>query len=1134
MHRPGSKASKGGPLVCQVGGCGAALDNLKAYYRRYKVCEEHQKAPFVIIDGQQVRFCQQCGYFLPLGEFDGEKRSCRACLQRHNARRRKRQRDGDGGGSSEEAAFDAADASAAGTAMEMAQLVAHAPQPMPISGQEAQAMQDALQFASATVMDEGQPAAKAGAAEGGSKGGGEAGQGGGEAGQGGGEGGGEGDLGAGFLAPNSMPFVPSADVMLLLLKGYAAAFHCVLDGATIRPMAPPSELPDQQPLAAAGLGGMDPLQMTQLMGFLPAAVPFSLPSSAARAEEPAKAEASLSADGPPPAVASPAAKDRQFREGAETRPFQAEVSRMMDIIIHSLYSNKDIFLRELISNAADALDKIRFLSLTDKKQLGEGEDAKLEIRLSIDKDRKMISLRDRGVGMTKDELVNNLGTIAKSGTSAFLEQMQKGGDLNLIGQFGVGFYSVYLVADYVEVVTKHNDDKQYVWESKADGSYAVSEDTEGERLGRGTQINIYLKESCQEYLQEDKLRGLVQRYSEFINFPILMLTTRTEEKEVPIEEEEKKADEAAKTEEKKAEEEEGKKAEDAKEGETVEVEDEDEDEEKKPKTKKVTETITEWKALNDNQALWLRPPGNVSDDEYAKFYKALSKNEWDTPLAHTHFKAEGDVEFKAVLFVPGYAPPDLYDNYYAKKPSMKLYVRRVFISDSFEELLPKWLSFLVGLVDSDTMPLNVSREMLQLHEGLKVIRKKLVRKAIDMIKKLADGSAKAAEELEAAQKEAGEEEAAAKKEEGEKSEAEKAAEEEKAKAKKEREEKAEQFNKFWRAFGKSVKMGIIEDPSNRRRLLQLLRFHSSKSPDKLTSLSEYVARMKEGQKHIYYLVGTSREEVEKSPFVEALVEKGYEVLYMTDPLDEYVMQNVQEFEDREFANVSKEDLKLADDKGSKKREKALKEEFKPLAKWWKEALGAGAVESVKVSRRLSATPCVVVASKYGWSATMERIARTQTLGDAERAKFMRGQRSLEINPRHPLIKELKAQHEAQPESAAVKDAAQLLYQTCLLESGFLLDDMKDFNARVFRLLAKEMKVDDLTVPKEEPEDEAEEAEEAAAAEGEKKEEGEEKEVKIKLEGAGSDALKIEEVTEQLKAQLEKEGKDEKDDAKDEL
>ncbi|KAL4437152.1 hypothetical protein ABPG75_004291 [Micractinium tetrahymenae] len=767
----------------------------------------------------------------------------------------------------------------------------------------------------------------------------------------------------------------------------------------------------------------------------------------------ASADATLEVE-VPPAVAAPAAKDRQFRAGAETRPFQAEVSRMMDIIIHSLYSNKDIFLRELISNAADALDKIRFLSITDKAQLGEGDTAKLEIRLSLDKEKKMISLRDRGVGMTREDLVNNLGTIAKSGTSAFLEQMQKGGDLNLIGQFGVGFYSVYLVADFVEVITKHNDDKQYIWESKADGAFAISEDTEGELLGRGTQINIYLKDSAMEYLSEEKLKELVQRYSEFINFPILMLETRTEEKEVPIEEEEAKAEEKPAEEQS---EEERQKAEEAKEGESVEVDDEEEEEEKKPKTKKVSETITEWKALNDNQALWLRPPGNVSEEEYAKFYKALSKRDWEAPLALTHFKAEGDVEFKAVMFVPPTAPHDLYDNYYGKKPSVKLYVRRVFISDSFEDLLPKWLSFLVGLVDSDTMPLNVSREMLQLHEGLKVIKKKLVRKAIDMIKKLADGETRARKEAEEKK-----EEEAAKEEGAEKSE--------------EQKKREEAYTKFYTAFGKSLKMGVIEDTSNRRRLLPLLRFHSSKSPDKLISLADYAERMKEGQKHIYYLVGTSKDEVARSPFVESLVEKGYEVLYMTDPLDEYVMQNVHEFEDKEFANVSKEDLKLAGkDDEEKKLEKKLKEEFKPLAKWWKEALGS-AVEGVKVSKRLATTPCVVVSSKYGWSATMERIARAQTLGDQERAKWMRGQRSLEINPRHPLIRELKAQHEANPDSADIKETATLLYQTCLLESGFLLEDVKDFNTRVFRLLAKDMKVADLAVPREDPQPEEPEEE----------------------------------------------------------
>lgn len=590
----------------------------------------------------------------------------------------------------------------------------------------------------------------------------------------------------------------------------------------------------------------------------------------------------------------------------------------------------------------------------------------------------------------------------------------------------------------------------------------MSEDKDGEPLGRGTQINIYLKDSCLEYVEEAKVKELVQRYSEFINFPIMMLETRTEEKEVPIEEDEAAAEKPV---EEQSEEEKAKKAEEG-----VEVADEDEEEEKKPKTKKVSETITEWKALNDNQALWLRPPGNVSEEEYAKFYKALSKRDWEAPLAHTHFKAEGDVEFKAVMFVPPTAPHDLYDNYYGKKPSVKLYVRRVFISDSFEDLLPKWLSFLVGLVDSDTMPLNVSREMLQLHEGLKVIKKKLVRKAIDMIKKLADAESKARK----AEEEDKAEDAA------EQSEEEKKA----AEAKKEAADKASKdYTTFYTSFGKSLKMGIIEDTSNRRRLLPLLRFHSSKSPDKLVSLADYAEGMKEGQKHIYYLVGSSKDEVAGSPFVESLVEKGYEVLYMTDPLDEYVMQNVHEYEDKEFANVSKDDLKLAGkDDQEKKREKKQKEEFKGLAKWWKEALGS-AIENVKVSKRLATTPCVVVSSKYGWSATMERIARSQTLGDQERAKYMRGQRSLEINPRHPLIVEMKAQHDADAESPILKERATLLYQTCLLESGFMLEDAKEFNTRVFKLLAKDMGVGVLTVPKEEAQaEDAEEEEEPAKAE----------------------------------------------------
>jgi len=417
---------------------------------------------------------------------------------------------------------------------------------------------------------------------------------------------------------------------------------------------------------------------------------------------------------------------KNLRSNAEKFEFQAEVSRLMDILINSLYSNKDIFLRELISNASDALDKIRFLSLTDKEVLGEGDDAKLEIQIKLDKENKILSIRDRGVGMTKEDLIKNLGTIAKSGTSAFVEKMQTGGDLNLIGQFGVGFYSVYLVADYVEVISKHNDDKQYVWESKADGAFAVSEDTYNEPIGRGTEIRLHLREEAGEYLEESKLKELVKKYSEFINFPIYLWATKEVDVEVPADEDESSDDEEKP---------------ESTEGEEKEEEDSDkEEDEDKPKTKTVKETTYEWERLNDVKAIWLRSPKEVTEEEYTKFYHSLAKDFGDEkPMAWSHFNAEGDVEFKAVLFVPPKAPADLYESYYnSNKSNLKLYVRRVFISDEFDELLPKYLSFLLGLVDSDTLPLNVSREMLQQHSSLKTIKKKLIRKALDMIRKLAE------------------------------------------------------------------------------------------------------------------------------------------------------------------------------------------------------------------------------------------------------------------------------------------------------------------------------------------------------------------------------------------------------------
>ncbi|CAL8099036.1 unnamed protein product [Prunus armeniaca] len=722
---------------------------------------------------------------------------------------------------------------------------------------------------------------------------------------------------------------------------------------------------------------------------------------------------------------------RSLRSNAEQFQFQAEVSRLMDIIIHSLYSNKDIFLRELISNASDALDKIRFLALTDKEVLGEGDDTNLQIQIKLDKEKRILSIRDRGIGMTKEDLIKNLGTIAKSGTSAFVEKMQTSGDLNLIGQFGVGFYSVYLVADNVEVISKHNDDKQHVWESKADGSFVVSEDTYNEPLGRGTEIRLHLREEAGEYLEESKLKELVKKYSEFINFPIHLWASKEVDVEVPADEDES-SDEEESTESKSSEEE------------TEKSEDEDEDSEKKPKTKKIKETTYEWELLNDVKAIWLRNPKEVTDEEYTKFYHSLAKDFGDEkPLSWSHFTAEGDVEFKAVLFVPPKAPHDLYESYYnANKSNLKLYVRRVFISDEFDELLPKYLNFLKGLVDSDTLPLNVSREMLQQHSSLKTIKKKLIRKALDMIRKLAEEDPDESNDKD-------------------KKELEKSSDDD---------EKRGQYTRFWNEFGKSIKLGIIEDAANRNRLAKLLRFESTKSDGKLTSLDQYISRMKSGQKDIFYITGASKEQLEKSPFIERLKKKNYEVIFFTDPVDEYLMQYLMDYEDKKFQNVSKEGLKL----GKDSKDKEVKESYKELTKWWKSALASDNVDDVKLSNRLADTPCVVVTSKYGWSANMERIMQSQTLSDASKQAYMRGKRILEINPRHPIIKELRERVVKNAEDESVKQTAQLIYQTALMESGFNLPDPKDFASRIYSSVKSSLNINpDVAVEEEEEVEEVE-------------------------------------------------------------
>merc|ERR550537_217065 len=707
--------------------------------------------------------------------------------------------------------------------------------------------------------------------------------------------------------------------------------------------------------------------------------------------------------------------------------FQADVNKLMDIIINSLYSKKEIFLRELISNGSDALDKVRFMSLTDPSTLGEGDTAKLEMKLIADKEKKTLTLIDRGCGMSKDDLINQLGTVAQSGTSSFIEAFSEGADVNLIGQFGVGFYSVYLVADSVAVHSKSNDDeKQWVWESSADSTFSVYED-EGEALGRGTKIVLTLKEDCLEFLEEERLKGLIKRYSEFINFPIYLFTTKEEEEEVPVEEGDDEEGDEDEEEEEEEEEAEG----DDEEIEDAEEEDEEDD---APKTKKVKKTVNDWELINDAKALWTRNPSDITDEEYKSFYQSLTKD-FGEPLTHTHFSAEGEVEFKSILYIPKEAPYDLYQDYYKKQNNLKLYVRRVMITDEFDELLPRYLGFIKGVVDSDSLPLNVSREMLQQTKVLKVIGKKMTRKALAMIKALADADKKDDDEEDEDEEE-----------------------EDKEKAEEEEEEKKDddevsKYETFWKAFGKYIKMGLIEDAANRTRLAKLLRYATSKSGDKEISLEEYVANMKDDQKNIYYISGEDKESLLKSPSVEKLKEKDIEIIFMTDSVDEYTVQHLTEFEGKRLINASREGLKLEEGDKEKKREEKYKEMFKPLLDFAKDMLGKK-VEKVAISKHLVQSPVVVLSADYGWTAQMEKVMKSQAFADQSKFEFMKSKRMFEINPRHPMIVELNNKIAAGSADDSTKDMVISLYLSAVVAAGYQLmpEDAQDFGERVNRMV----------------------------------------------------------------------------------
>ncbi|KAL3336601.1 hypothetical protein AABB24_029317 [Solanum stoloniferum] len=675
--------------------------------------------------------------------------------------------------------------------------------------------------------------------------------------------------------------------------------------------------------------------------------------------------------------ASAVAEKEASETSGETHEYQAEVSRLLDLIVHSLYSHKEVFLRELVSNASDALDKLRFLSLTEPSLLGDSSE--LEIRIKPDPDNGTITITDTGIGMTKEELIDCLGTIAQSGTSKFLKALKEnkdlGADNGLIGQFGVGFYSAFLVAQKVVVSTKSpRSDKQYVWEAEADSSsYVIREETNPENLlPRGTQITLYLRDDDKyEYSEPKKIQDLVKNYSQFVSFPIYTWQEKSRTIEVEEEEEPKEGEEKP-------------------------------EEEKKMTKKTKTEKYWDWELTNETKPIWMRNPKEVEKEQYQEFYKKTF-NEFLDPLAHTHFTTEGEVEFRSVLYIPGMAPLNNEDVVNPKTKNIRLYVKRVFISDDFDgELFPRYLSFVKGVVDSNDLPLNVSREILQESRIVRIMRKRLVRKTFDMIQDLSES------------------------------------------------ENKEDYKKFWENFGKFVKLGCIEDTGNHKRITPLLRFFSSKSEEELISLDDYVENMGEDQKAIYYLATDSLQSARTAPFLEKLVQKGIEVLYLVEPIDEVAIQNLQTYKEKKFVDISKEDLELDDDDEVKDRE--AKQEYNLLCDWIKQQLG-DKVAKVQVSKRLSTSPCVLVSGKFGWSANMERLMRAQTLGDTSTLEFMRGRRILEVNPDHPIIKDLNAACKNSPDSSDAKRAVELLFDTALISSGFTPDSPAELGGKIYEMMA---------------------------------------------------------------------------------
>jgi len=645
----------------------------------------------------------------------------------------------------------------------------------------------------------------------------------------------------------------------------------------------------------------------------------------------------------------------------ETKAFQAETKQLLDLMIHSLYSNKEIFLRELISNSSDALDRLRFEALT-KPELLEG-DEKLEIRLAADRDARTVTIHDNGIGMNRDEVINNIGTIAKSGTRELVNRLKEGESkqtiAELIGQFGVGFYSSFMAAERVELVTRRAGETAATrWESTGDGTYKISDVPESETIARGTTIKLFLKPEDRDNGMDDfsdrwVISRIVRRYSDFVSYPIVL----TAEKDPEIEDL-------------------------AKEKETGE----------KPKM------ALEEKTLNSMKPIWTMPPAEVTKEQYNDFYRHVS-NDWTEPLKVVSYKAEGRVEYQALLFIPAAAPYDLY--YVASKVGLQLYVKRIQILEKCEDLLPRYLRFIRGVVDSPDLALNVSREMLQQDRFITLIRKGLTKKILDVLTEM-------------------------------------------------KEKEYDEYLKFWKEFGRAIKEGVSADYENKEKLLELLVFESSADPEKLTSLKDYVSRMKEDQKEIFYLPGESRAQVETSPHLEAIRDKGYEVLYLVDTVDELLTQSLNEYDGKKLKSVGKGTVNLGNEEEKKQTEEELKakeEEMKPLLDTLQKKLDEW-VKQVRLTNRLTNSPVCLVGAEHDYSPQLEKLLQKGKGGGPKQRRIM------ELNPKHEIVAKLKARYEQDQNDPVLEEYAQLLFGAGLLAEGGELPEPVKFNRAVAELMTR--------------------------------------------------------------------------------